>query len=351
MRQRPGQLAERLQKKGLEPIYLLHGEEPLQLIESADLIRTTARKQDYSERRVLSPDGLDWAGLRADLEGNSLFASRRLIELRMGERKPGPTGGKVLTAIAEHPPPDTILIISFGELPPATRKSKWFTLLAKAAIEVQAKNIAASAFPKWLEERAKGHRLRLSRDALELLSERTEGNLPAASQELQILSLFSDGKEELDAVQLEEIITDSGHYNVFDLIESAYRGQAARALRMLEGIRIEIAEPMAVFGALAWDLRRVCALSADHAQGGNLTALCRKHRIWGSRVEAVKLFLERNPSPKPEQLLQEAIQVEKTLKGAIRDDPWRTLTWLIMHLAGRAHTYPTTIHQLQPDHP
>ena len=352
MRCKPGQLAANLEgkgkNKGLASIYLLHGEEPLQLIEASDQVRAKARAEGYTERRVLSPDNIDWASLQADMESHSLFSEKRIVELRMGEKKPGAAGAKALTAIARSSPKDNLLLISFSALPAATRKTAWFTTLERAGVEIHARPVTTREFPGWLAARARELGVHLSRGALELLSERTEGNLLAARQELQMLALCKQNDEELTPEQLEEIITDSGRYNSFALIENAYNGKAAHALRMLEGIRMEGAVPMAIFGALAWDLRRVCILAAEYEQGSSLDALCRKHRVWGSRVEAVKRFLKRNPPPRTDYLLQEMLLVEKALKGTLRDDPWSALTWFIMHLAGATPNYPVTTHSPSP---
>jgi DNA polymerase-3 subunit delta len=47
--QLPAQLA-----KGLAPLYVLHGAEPLLVIEAADAIRAAARAAGYSERTLLA---------------------------------------------------------------------------------------------------------------------------------------------------------------------------------------------------------------------------------------------------------------------------------------------------------
>ena len=52
MNLRPEQLAAHLEKP-LAPLYVLHGDEPLLVIEAGDAIRAAARVQGYAEREVL----------------------------------------------------------------------------------------------------------------------------------------------------------------------------------------------------------------------------------------------------------------------------------------------------------
>ena len=61
MRLRTDQLEAHLQRSGMAPIYFVSGDEPLQKLESIDLIRSVARSQGYDERLVFDVDkSFDW---------------------------------------------------------------------------------------------------------------------------------------------------------------------------------------------------------------------------------------------------------------------------------------------------
>ncbi len=94
------QLAQHL-KKGLAPIYLIYGDELLLVQEAADAIRAAARAQDFSEREVFNVDReFDWNQLIESSNNLSLFAERRILEVRMPTGKPGDAGGKALREYA-----------------------------------------------------------------------------------------------------------------------------------------------------------------------------------------------------------------------------------------------------------
>ena len=52
MQLRPEQLAAHLQKS-VAPLYFLHGDEPLLVIEAGDAIRAAAKRQGFVEREVM----------------------------------------------------------------------------------------------------------------------------------------------------------------------------------------------------------------------------------------------------------------------------------------------------------
>src|SRR5215471_9319161 len=97
----------------LKPVYLLAGEEHLLLLEAADALRARARELGYAERDVLDAEGsFDWNDLAMASASMSLFATRRLIDLRLPSGKPGKEGGAAISEYCERPPPDTVLLIT-----------------------------------------------------------------------------------------------------------------------------------------------------------------------------------------------------------------------------------------------
>src|SRR6478736_3676450 len=91
---RPEQLSAAL-NKGLAPIYIATGEEPLLIQETCDAIRAAARKAGFIERDLYHCDNhFDWSQVLASANSMSLFADKKIIELRIPSGKPGDKGGK-----------------------------------------------------------------------------------------------------------------------------------------------------------------------------------------------------------------------------------------------------------------
>ena len=153
MKLRPEHL-ERHLRDGLQSVYVLSGDEPLLLQESTDLIRKAATQQGYSERQIHSIErGFSWDALIADSQALSLFAERKLVELRFSN-KPDAAAAEVLIAFAQRPPEDTLLLITLPKLDGAAQKSKWFTALDNHGVQITLYPVDASALPGWLGARA-----------------------------------------------------------------------------------------------------------------------------------------------------------------------------------------------------
>ena len=91
------QLAQRLL-----PAYLVSGDEPLLAQEAADAVRAGARAAGFSEREVhFIERASDWDDVRGGTANLSLFAARRLIEIRLASAKIGVAGNAALTALLE----------------------------------------------------------------------------------------------------------------------------------------------------------------------------------------------------------------------------------------------------------
>jgi DNA polymerase III subunit delta len=113
-------------RKGVGPLYTIHGPEPLLALEAADRIREAARKSGCDSREIFFAEpGADWSRLGASAANLSLFASRRLQEIRVPTGKPGTEGAKALAAYAARPPDDAVTLVMLPELDWQQMKSAW----------------------------------------------------------------------------------------------------------------------------------------------------------------------------------------------------------------------------------
>lgn len=333
MRQRPEQLAAHLQQS-LAPIYLVCGDEPLQAMEAADAIRGAARRAGHGERQVFHVEsGFDWDQLAAAADNLSLFAEQRLIELRMPDGKPGDAGSKALTAYAANPPEDTLLLISAGRLDKRQQQSKWFKALESAGVVVQVWPVEAKALPGWIGERMRARGLNPSQAAAGLLAEKVEGNLLAAAQEVEKLALLH-GEGEVDEAAVAAAVSDSSRYDVFELVDTALSGDAARVVRVVDGLRDEGTEPTLVLWALGREVRALAAMAADVAGGSSPERVMGEYKVWNRRKGPVGAALKRAGPNRWRGLLQRAARADRIVKGAEWGNAWEELLQLALLMAG-----------------
>jgi DNA polymerase-3 subunit delta len=326
-------LAAHLQARGksgaLAPIYVVAGDEPLLAIEAADAIRTAARAMGYSEREVLHADArFDWSRLEQATTALSLFAEKRIVELRLPGGKPGKAGGEALRAFAESPPADLLALISLPRLDRDTRGSRWAAALEHAAVWIDVEKIERQALPEWIGGRLARNRQRACREALEFIADRVEGNLLAAHQEIGKLALLHPPGE-LSLEQIADAVLNVARYDVYALAPALLAGDGGRALRLLEGLRVE-GEPLPlVLWVVAEELRTLLRAQEAVAGGKPFGAVARELRIWGPREKLMPKALRRLPAATLAALLARCADVDRLVKGLAapgRDsDPWLEL--------------------------
>lgn len=327
---KPEQLQASL-KRGIAPVYLLAGDEPLLVAEAVDAVRAAARGAGYSEREVLHADaGFNWGELTASGDSMALFADKRLIELRLNDKGPGAEGSKTLVEYVANAPADKALVVIAGRLDKSQRGSKWFKSLEGAGVAVYAWPIRPHELPGWIQTRARAGGLQLSRDAVEMLAAQTEGNLLACAQEIEKLALLHPGGD-IDADALREAVADSARFKVFDLPDKALAGQLADALRSLQRL-LEEGEPVSlIVWTLVKDLRLLYSLV--HGGGRGADALFRKARVWQSRQALFRKAAQRLDRRGMDALMLQAARTDQVAKGAHHGDIGQELVKLTAGLA------------------
>lgn len=334
MRLRQDQLDTHLQRNKLFPVYFVSGDEPLQKLECIDRLRSYARSHGYDERIIFNVDrGFDWNAIHQASANLSLFASRRIIELRFAAPKAGREGGRFLYEYTEHIDEDTLLIISSDKLAKDTQNTKWVKAVEKAGVLIQVWPIGPARLPGWIQSRMQARRKKISRDAARLIAHRVEGNLLAAQQEIEKLVLLID-KEAIDQDDVIHAVADSARYDVFEMIENAYLGNADRTITMLNGLRNEGTEPPALFGALMWEFRRTCAMAYQLKNGTSLESLFRSYRIWEQKKRSLNAVLNRHSSENLHNLLKYCAAIDKSLKSNQKENTWDRFNILLLAIAG-----------------
>lgn len=346
MRIHPEKLAADL-RRHLHPVYLISGDEALLVQECADRVRSAARAAGCEERLVLDAGDrrFDWLELAQGAGSLSLFASRRLLELRLPDGKPGAEGSRALLAYLDDPPPDDVLLIVAGRIDRAGTNSKWYQALDSAGATVTLWPVDAQELPRWLQRRADSLGLAIGHDAAALLAELVEGNLLAAVQELEKLRLRAGGAP-VTAEEVGSAVGDSARYNLFACVDSALTGDAARALRMLQGLRAEGLQPPLLLWGLTRELHTLQRLAEAVAAGSNPSRALAAARVWQKRQPILQAALERHDGDGCARLLQAALHVDGCIKGYATGDPWQQLELLLLALAGDG-TAPLPLGSLQ----
>lgn len=338
------QLKPQLEKQ-FKPIYLLSGDEPFQLDEAATSIREVAKLKGFTEREVFHVDrSFDWEQLNQSADSMSLFAEKKLIELRIPGGKPGDKGSKALVSYTENLVDDNVLLIVSGKLESSQTRSKWYKAIDTVGANLSVWPLEIKQLPAWLKQRMQLRGLLPTEDALTLLSEQVEGNLLAADQELEkLLLLFGEGP--ISAGQVEEAVSDSARYDSFALVDAALQGDALRVSRILHGLKSEGEEVLHVLGALVYQLRTLEKMARSLAKGEHLEQIFSQYRVWDKRKLILASALKRHGLKRWQAFLLISGRIDRVCKGLAAGNSWDELLQLNLRIAGVA-LFPLTADQV-----
>lgn len=324
MRLKVDQLGVALQKT-LAPVYLVSGDEPLQVGEAADDIRQAVKQAGYTTREVVSIEtGNEWHLLSVEAESLSIFSEKKLIDLRLPSAKPGMEGSKILSEYCKKLPEDTVLLITAGKLESAAQKSQWFQTLDNTGVIVQVWPLQGQDLLQWLQRRAERRGMRLEVDAVKSLAARIEGNLLAAAQEIEKLYILH-GETRITKAMVEDDVADSARFDVFQLIDTLLSGKLNRAVKILSGLRAEgIAAPV-VLWAISREARVLFNIKTELKQGAHQDAVFKKYQVWDKRKQPVQEALSRLKATDLQQILGLSAIADQQIKGQLAGDSWESL--------------------------
>lgn len=320
-------------QESLLPCYLVTGDEPLLVQEALDAIRAGGRQQGFTARELhIATTGFDWAELTGSSANLSLFAEKRIVELRLPTGKPGRQGGASIIDLLENSADDLLVLISAPKLDRSAAASKWAKAVEFHGALVQVWPIDLRELPTWISRRMRQAGLEPDRNAVRLIADRVEGNLLAADQEIQKLRLLL-GEGEVTVDDVNKAVADSSRYDVYKLADAAVGGDAARALRILDGVRAEGIELVIVVWALARELRVLGRLADMVQSGAELGSALQKSGVWRNRQAIVRSCVARHRTSDFYRLLKIARRADAAAKGQSGENAWQLATEIVLGLA------------------
>jgi DNA polymerase-3 subunit delta len=313
------------------------------MLEAGDAIRSFLRKQGFEQRDLFHVDkNFDWNNFFQLTSSLSLFAEKRVIELRFASAKPDEEGKKALQHFIDNPSTDIAVMIIGPKLDKATTSTKWFANLMANALLVKVWPLKREELPNWLNTRLKAAGISASRDAVAMLADRVEGNLLAAVQDIERIKLaYADNNgtaKRLEASDIVDFVSDNSRLTSFDLIDATLLGETSRAQKILQGLRAEGVHPLPILATFTRELDSLLPMLAQKEQGQTSEVVMRNARVWSNRKTAVKSSLARLSKSEAWQLLHHARLIDGAIKGINLANPWDELSLLSLRLSGASPT-------------
>lgn len=322
--------------KTLAPLYVLHGDEPLLVIEAADAIRKAAREAGYAEREVLvAGGGFRWDALRLAAGNLSLFGARKLIDLRIPAGKPGREGAEALVRHCRALDDSVLTLVSLPRLDWSMRRSAWFQALQQAGVAVELNAPSLERLPAWIDERLQRQGQSAPAEALEFIALQVEGNLLAAHQEIQKLALLYPAGA-LSLAQVEDAVLSVARYDVDKLRAALTGGEPGRCARLLDGLRAEGAAPPLLLWAFVSEIHTLALVRCGLDRGQSAAALLKQARVFDAqRARATEQAARRLNVRAIAAALSHAARIDRVIKGLRQGDVWDEFLQVALRLARR----------------
>lgn len=320
--------------KPLRPVYILSGDEPLQLLESANHIRQASKDQGIQSRTVFNVDHrFNWDDLLLEANSMSLFADSKLLELRFNSSTVNKEAGNALTEYLQHKSENDILLITLPAITPKVMNTSWYKALDDEGITLRVWPIDKEKLPQWLQHRAKQQNVKLDYDAATLLADRIEGNLLAAKQEIDKLQILFYGKS-VSAEDIETTVADNARFSLFTLIDSMLAQKAIDSLRALKGLEGEGSHPIQINSQIKQKLHQLLTLKQLTEEGQSVEQAIKKVYLPPKQKNTMKYLVPRLRLRQLEALLAHCATVDHIIKGLKQGNPWVELQAIILSLAG-----------------
>lgn len=319
-------------KGKLSPIYFLHGDDPLLLQETQEMIRTAANASGFCSReRIVIESAQDWVSLTSSLQNQDLFREKRLIEISHPSDKWPEKETSLLLKYLDSPDKDTIIVVSSAKLSSAQQKTKWYKTISEAGTAIILWPLSAYELPQWINTRLKKNGLTADSESIKLLINLTEGNLLATQQAIEKLRLLYP-QSQITLPKMKTVLCDNARYKIFDLSNYALQGKAAQVVRALWTLRQEEEQPILILWVLSREIRQLIIYKDQLQKGVPIDQVLRSE--WQSRKPLLKSALTRHSVTLLNQLLQRASEIDQMIKGVLPGNSWDELCSLGLGLAG-----------------
>ena len=331
-------------KERMDPKFLIHGKEPFLVERCCDVIREQARTNGYTQRisMTVNPD-FSWDSLQMHMSSQSLFAEKKLIELRLpSSGRPGIKGAEALNNCLKSSTDDVIVVLIAGALESDIKRSKWFKSWQEATVCVDNPVMHSRQFQEWIKNMLNRKEIRHEPEVVSRLAYYFEGNMLAAANEIRKLVLGYDGSV-LTVAEIERIVADQGRFNVFAMVDACLNGNSERAVRLLGALRNEGTEPVLVLWTLARETRIVYRVSFAVAKGSSPNQIFQQMRVWQSRQGLVSAASKRLGVSGSVNVMRAVAQADRILKG--REDSasggtiWNEFECIALMICGMKHVH------------
>ena len=330
-------------EENLSSLYVISGEQSVLIREATELIQAKAKNEGFSEKKIIACSSkTDWAEIEAENNSLSLFAEKKIIEIRVSKKKLTKDESKILIDVSNQLNMENIFIIVLPKLDKSALATQWLKSLDHVGIFIQIWPILQHDMPKWIKGRLSLKEIEASNDAIQLLSENAEGNLLAAEQEIEKLSLLNL-KNEIGISEMMSLISNSVKYDPYQFIDTLLLGKSTKSLKMLNNFQQEGIDEIFLLWLITKELRILYKVKGEPYSKTDPSKLLKENGIWEKRIPVFLSALRRLRGTHLRMLISQASAIDRGIKGMRRSNVWHELSLLALSITGVHAISPNNI--------
>lgn len=303
-----------LLNQSLHNIYIILSNESVLIEEIQTKIFNVAKKNNFlSKETYIVEQNTDWDFLNVNSENLDLFGSRKIIEIKLLGQGPGIKGANALKEFSKDINPDILLVVIGENLEKKVQSSAWISALEKSGVLISVPELSSKSLEDWIKEKGKQLEVEISKEAVKILIEKTEGNLMAALKEIEKLSLVYP-LEKIDEKRMKKNITDSSKFGIFDFSNAFISRDKKKAIHILESLKVEGTPESLIIWALNRELNNLFKVNKSGSTKG----------IWGPRnyLNSLEKTSKNVHSKEILKAYKSIALIDASIKGFNKQNPW-----------------------------
>jgi DNA polymerase-3 subunit delta len=317
--------------KKLSPVYVLHGDEDFLKRQVLAVLRkvTFGAKENEFGLSMQPGEKADFATVRSELETLPFLSPRRLVVIDQADLFVTRFRSALEKYVAQ-PAETGILVLDVKTWPSNTKLYK----MVPSAGSLTCKASAAHRLPDWcIKWSSARYGKELSQPGARLLVDLVGAEMGVLDQELAKLAIYAVKATKIEAEDVDRLVGSSREQNTFKIFDAIGGGRPAEALTILERLFDQGQEPLAVLGALSWQLRRLAKAGRLAREGVPLGAAIERAGFQVFARQGVEHQLRHLGHRRLSRLYDWLLEANSGMKGGSQLPAQTVLERLVVQLA------------------
>ena len=318
-------------KGPLLPVYLITGDEPVQMRDAARMIQKRAKREGFDRRELrIIERGFAWEELPT-LCSPSLFGEQAMLDMRVLSGKPDATAKARLKEWCGQAPEGSLITLQMPRLDNRALNEAWVRAIDKVGLIVRIMPLDERETQQWLRSALRRFELDMGTCEVEYFLSHVEGNLLAAEQELQKLYILN-GPGSVALESLRRILGQDARYEAMDLAMAMLQGRGRRIVSVARNLESEGCDPVATHAMLMREVRELLALSQKPSELDSIFPFTRR--------DALRRALDRYSQAHFRAILSRFIHLERVVKGQGPEGSWLAIQNACLAFSGKDRLLP-----------